>query len=129
MPEKKVCGVQIWFTIHRPIMISSLIFSLISFLVILSELDWKWVTTSQPATFAHSIFGIVSIGFAFFQVITCKFFLYFNWFHKSCIFKRSSLRFVVQLQTTKEDLSLTGSIEAPECQHFYLQVCTSLTSK
>jgi len=31
-------------------------------------LDWKWIKTSEPVNFAHSIFGIVTISLSFFQV-------------------------------------------------------------
>lgn len=68
LPGKKLCGVQIWFSIHRPIMMSAGLFSVIAFLVILAEADWKWIPVSESAAFAHSIFGIVCIGLAIIQV-------------------------------------------------------------
>ncbi len=51
-----------------PAMIFALILTIIAFIIILSETDWKWVTTSEPATFAHSIFGIACICLAIIEV-------------------------------------------------------------
>ena len=46
------------------------IVSIDSFIVILSDLKWKWVqlTDIQVVNFVHSIFGIVVIGLSFIQV-------------------------------------------------------------
>jgi hypothetical protein len=68
-PDTMVLGKQIWFTIHRSCMIFSYVLSFIAFLVILSYLDWQWIDPSESLNFAHSIFGIVVLGLALFQVI------------------------------------------------------------
>ena len=68
LPSKMYCGVKFWFVLHRPIMISVPVLSLIAFLVILSDLDWQWVETSEQLNFAHSIFGIVTISLSIIQV-------------------------------------------------------------
>jgi hypothetical protein len=68
LPDKKFCGVQFWFTLHRPIMVMVPVLSIIALLIILSAVDWKWMETEEKLEFTHSIFGIVAIGFAFFQV-------------------------------------------------------------
>ena len=70
LPDKTICGTKIWFTIHRPLMILTLTLSIISLLIILSYVNWTWIMTSKPVNFTHSIFGIVVIGLAFFQVTT-----------------------------------------------------------
>merc|ERR1719468_69793 len=44
------------------------IFNLIGLLVILSDLDWKWVSIDKPLHFTHSIFGIVAMGLIYFQL-------------------------------------------------------------
>lgn len=67
-PNAKLCGLEFWFVIHRPFMIIVSLISITAFIVILSELDWKWVTTDEPLNFAHSIFGIVAIGLPIIQV-------------------------------------------------------------
>lgn len=59
---------QLWFNIHRALMIFLPICSITAFIVILAELDWKWVEISTPVEFAHSIFGIVTIGISIIQV-------------------------------------------------------------
>jgi len=68
LPEKKLLGTKIWFTIHRPLMVFTCTLSIIALLIILAYLDWKWIKTSEPVNFAHSIFGIVTISLSFFQV-------------------------------------------------------------
>lgn len=61
-------GGQVWFNTHRSHMVLTLIFSFVAFMVILSELDWKWVSTDRPVSLIHSIFGMITIGLAFIQV-------------------------------------------------------------
>jgi hypothetical protein len=71
LPNVKWFKVQFWFNAHRSLMFSVPVLSIISFLIILSELDWKWISLESRETnqkFAHSIFGIVAIGLSFFQV-------------------------------------------------------------
>ena len=74
LPNTKLCGVKFWFVVHRPAMICVPIISIISFLIILSDENWTWIPLDEPAVFAHSIFGIVAIGFSFFQVFS-KYFI------------------------------------------------------
>jgi hypothetical protein len=69
LKEKNILGSKFWFVIHRPVMLLVPVISIIALLVILAKLDWKWVSAKEDKTaFAHSIFGIVAIGLAFFQV-------------------------------------------------------------
>lgn len=58
-----------WFQAHRAIMILSPIFSIAAFLVILADLEWKWIEKTNKVSFAHSIFGIVLIGLSLIQVL------------------------------------------------------------
>lgn len=74
-------GVQFWFFVHRPLMISVPIISLIAFLVILSDLKWKWVDSTEQPHFAHSIIGIITISFSFIQVIKINLQVSFNSSH------------------------------------------------
>ena len=62
-------NVQFWFFIHRPLMISVPIVSIIAFLIILSQLRWGWVDSTEQPNFAHSIIGIITISFSVLQVI------------------------------------------------------------
>ncbi len=70
LPDTKICGIQIWFHIHRPAMIFSLIFTVVAFFLILDYLKWKWVenTKATEYTYAHSIMGILCVTFTFVQV-------------------------------------------------------------
>ena len=43
--------------------------SSVAFIVILADLEWKWLETTQLTNFVHSIFGIVTIGLSIIQVI------------------------------------------------------------
>jgi len=67
-PEKKLLGTKIWFTIHRPSMIFSVVITLVSFIVILTHLNWEWIKSDESLNFAHSIFGIFVICAAVIQV-------------------------------------------------------------
>jgi len=50
-------------------MISVPIVSIIAFIIILSQLKWTWVDSTQQLNFAHSIIGIITISFSVVQVI------------------------------------------------------------
>ena len=47
------------------------IISIVAFIVILADLEWKWVEASQDEAleFTHSIFGIVAICLSIIQVM------------------------------------------------------------
>jgi hypothetical protein len=51
-------------------MIFATILNFIAFIVILAELNWKWVdmTSQNRIGYAHSIFGILTISIPLFQV-------------------------------------------------------------
>ena len=49
-------------------MISVPIISVTAFIVILADLEWKWVGQTLSLNFAHSILGIITIGFSIIQV-------------------------------------------------------------
>ncbi len=61
-------GKDLWFIFHLPIMVLVALISIAAFLVILAEDGWSWAGLDDPVCFAHSIFGIVTIGIAHFQV-------------------------------------------------------------
>ena len=84
LPDKTICGTKIWFTIHRTLMILTLILSIISLLIILSYVNWTWIMASKHVNFTHSIFGIVVIVFTF--ILVKKFesiFIHKNYLHSS----------------------------------------------
>ena len=68
LPTRLWFKVQLWFNIHRTLMTLVLIFSLIAFIIILAYLDWEWVEEDAMVEFAHSIIGILAIGFSVIQV-------------------------------------------------------------
>jgi hypothetical protein len=53
---------------HRPLMILTTLLSIAGFCVILSDLNWKWVSTINKVNFAHSLFGIFAISLSIIQV-------------------------------------------------------------
>lgn len=68
-PDKLICGVQFWFTVHRSVMIITVILSIVAFILALAFKEWSWINPEDPSThLVHSIFGIIAIGVAFFQV-------------------------------------------------------------
>ncbi|RNA44203.1 ferric-chelate reductase 1 -like protein [Brachionus plicatilis] len=52
--NKTLCGVQIWFVFHRPLMLAT---------------NWKWTSSQVKINFAHSIIGILTIGISVIQPI------------------------------------------------------------
>lgn len=72
-PEQKVCGKAIWFAIHRPVMISVVVLTIIGFILILVYTKGTWVPKSLAREFAHSIIGIITIIFAISQPIMALF--------------------------------------------------------
>lgn len=91
LPNVKLFKLDFWFNIHRPFMLFVPVLSIISLLIILSQLNWKWVEIESKAGFAHSIFGIAAIGFSFIQpfiaVLRCdkdhQFRWIFNYVHRT----------------------------------------------
>lgn len=57
-----------WFVIHRPLMLSVLILSVIGLLVILADKRWAWIEPANVGSLVHSIFGMITIGLAVLQV-------------------------------------------------------------
>lgn len=58
----------IWFQVHRALMLSVPVISIVSFLVILADVQWKWISQTISLNFAHSIIGIITIGLSVIQV-------------------------------------------------------------
>ena len=42
LPKAKLCKVQCWFVIHRPLMMFVPVISLAAFIIILCEVGWEW---------------------------------------------------------------------------------------
>lgn len=72
-PEKKLCGKAIWFSIHRAVMITVVVLTIIAFILILVYEKGKWVSQDNQREFAHSILGIITICFALIQPIMALF--------------------------------------------------------
>lgn len=68
-PERKICGKAVWFTLHRVVMSSAAILTIIAFILILVFEKGRWISRSQEREFAHSIVGIIVISFAVIQPI------------------------------------------------------------
>lgn len=58
-----------WFRFHRGGMILTACCCLAAFLLILAENNWTWCAANSAESFAHSIFGILTLSFFSFQVI------------------------------------------------------------
>ena len=56
-------------------MILVTIITFTSFIVILSDMNWKWIIASNNTSvvFTHSIFGIITVSLTILQVINVKF--------------------------------------------------------
>ena len=66
-PYRKLCGKAIWFAIHRTIMSSVALLTIISFVLILVYKKGQWVSQVNRREFAHSIVGILVVCFAVIQ--------------------------------------------------------------
>ena len=67
-PNVKICNVQFWFVIHRPLMMSVPAIMIAAFLVIFSNLNLTWIDSSDGMAFAHSLTGATTIGLSLLQV-------------------------------------------------------------
>lgn len=68
--EKLICGVNLWFVIHRPVMLTCLLTSLASLLLILAFNNWTWLNPIDfpLISYIHSIFGATTLSVASLQV-------------------------------------------------------------
>lgn len=57
----KPCKVNVWFFLHRPIMIMVALLSVVSFAFILSYKNWKWIPSLNKKAFIHSLCGIFTL--------------------------------------------------------------------
>ncbi|CAF1067872.1 unnamed protein product [Adineta steineri] len=64
---RKICGKAVWFAIHRTLMTSVAILTLIAFILILVYKKGQWISQKNQREFAHSIVGILVISFAVIQ--------------------------------------------------------------
>jgi hypothetical protein len=68
LPKTKPCGIQIWFHLHRTLMVSVLVLNIAGLIVILFDLNWNWVNPDRKVEFTHSIFGILVVILTVVQV-------------------------------------------------------------
>ncbi|CAF3089078.1 unnamed protein product [Rotaria sp. Silwood2] len=66
-PTRKLCGKQMWFAVHRSVMIFAAIMTLIAFAAILKYNQGTWVSQNESHEFAHSIIGMLVISAAIIQ--------------------------------------------------------------
>ncbi|CAF4017969.1 unnamed protein product [Rotaria sp. Silwood2] len=66
-PTRKLCGKQMWFAVHRSVMIFAAIMTLIAFAAILKYNQGTWVSQNESREFAHSIIGMLVISAAIIQ--------------------------------------------------------------
>jgi len=72
-PNRKICGKLIWFAVHRAIMMSVAILTIIAFILILVYKQGTWISRLDQREFAHSIIGIIIISFTVIQPIMALF--------------------------------------------------------
>jgi len=65
--DRKICRKAVWFAIHRTIMTSVAILTLISFVLIIVYKKGQWISKTDQREFVHSIIGIIVISFAIIQ--------------------------------------------------------------
>ncbi|XP_015930651.1 putative ferric-chelate reductase 1 homolog isoform X1 [Parasteatoda tepidariorum] len=66
---KTMCGVKVWFALHRSMMITGLIFVVIAFIVIFVHKDgWNYATKNP-----HAILGCIATGLGLLQPIMAAF--------------------------------------------------------
>jgi hypothetical protein len=88
-PNRKICGKPIWFAVHRALMSTVAVLTIIAFILILVYENGTWIPQDEQMPFAHSIVGILVIIFAIIQPIMalfrCKpdahYRFIFNYFH------------------------------------------------
>jgi len=126
-PKWKPFELQVWFVVHRPLMMFVAFASVIGFIIILADSDWKWLDTKIVANFVHSIFGIVTIGLSVIQVINSSGSYCFDWLRvklKNEIVSFFRL-FIPSGDQTKPIQNVLYSItftELLEFRHLYFQV-------
>ena len=73
LPNFKIQNSKFWLFVHRLILMLAVLLSFIAFILILADLKWSWVESTSRVSYAHSIIGILTIVFAFLQVLILKF--------------------------------------------------------
>lgn len=73
LPEQKICGKAIWFTVHRSVMLFSAAMTLVAFAMILKYKEGKWTSKDLSQEFAHSIIGIIVISAVVIQPVMALF--------------------------------------------------------
>lgn len=72
-PTRKICGEAAWFAVHRAVMVSVAILTIIAFILILVYKQGGWVSRDNQRAFAHSIVGILVVCFAIIQPLMALF--------------------------------------------------------
>jgi len=72
-PNRKICGKPIWFVVHRALMSTVVVLTIIAFILILVYESGNWIPRDEQMPFAHSIIGILVIIFAIIQPIMAIF--------------------------------------------------------
>jgi hypothetical protein len=110
-PDFKIFGLAFWFNVHRPVMIFVSLVSVAAFILILKDLEWKWInySTAPKITYTHSICGILVICLAFLQANYNLKIIYLIIHNKDQTFKNRSLPLSFESsQTILSDLFSTG---------------------
>ncbi|RNA06657.1 ferric-chelate reductase 1 [Brachionus plicatilis] len=90
-PDVRFLELKIWFVIHRPLMYTAYILTIIGFFVILADQNWTWIERTRTTSFVHSFFGLIVIILCFLQILVAFFRPHqdhqnryiFNYFHSA----------------------------------------------
>ncbi|CAF1370285.1 unnamed protein product [Adineta ricciae] len=103
--KRKVLGEFVWFQAHRLTLSVAAFSTLLGFFLVLAQATGSWVSLDDdgPYVVAHSILGIMIVGFALIQIwmalFRChpisRFRFIFNWLHRSV----GLLAFVLSIPT------------------------------
>ena len=116
-PKSKICGKPVWFAIHRTVMVTAVVLTLISFVLILVYKKGQWSSPLSKRAFAHSIVGILVIILAtaqpFMAIFRChpdaQYRFIFNYAHATvgiCAFTLSIAAIFLAVFFTRFELQL-----------------------
>ncbi|UJR12011.1 hypothetical protein I4U23_016189 [Adineta vaga] len=103
--KRKILGEFVWFQAHRLTLSVAAFSTLLGFFLVLAQAGGRWVSLDDdgPYVVAHSILGIIIVGFALIQIWmalfrchpTSHFRFIFNWIHRTV----GLLAFVLSIPT------------------------------
>lgn len=72
-PSKRILGKPFWFATHSAIMMIATLATIAGFALILVYKKGTWISKFEEPEYAHSLIGIITVGFAVFQPLLAFF--------------------------------------------------------